>query len=183
MVALVGCTKNRYGSIPIAICSGFSQLPQGKHLRRAPQNGSSLCFLYKSMLESVSGYPDILDPEDLDFLAKNVRDQTRGSYGSGWHRFLRFYKGKNVIPWMALLPFFVTFIYHMFKSRVSHAVMAAAIAAIRKYHILDQDSGLNLRRHPLVSSAKKSFLQLRPRLSKYHGTYEMKIVVRLIEKL
>ena len=71
----------------------------------------------------------------------------------------------------------------MFKSRVPHALMASAIAAVSKYHIPDRDSGVTIGRHPLVYSTKKAFWQLRPPLPKYQGTYDMKIVLRFIEKL
>ena len=43
----------------------------------------------------------------------------------------------------------------MFETGVSHAMMASAIAAVSKYHIPDKDSGVNVGRYPLVTTAKK----------------------------
>ena len=134
-------------------------------------------------MESFSSNKDILNQEDLDFHPKHVMVQTRETYGPRWLRFQRFCKGKNVVPQMALLPFIVKFICQKFESGVSHAVMASAITTVSKYHIPDKDSGVNVGRHPLVSTAKKAFWQLRLPLPKYHGTYHMKIVLRFIENL
>ena len=35
----------------------------------------------------------------------------------------------------------------MFDTRVSHSVMASALAAVSKYYIPDKDSGVNVGRH------------------------------------
>ena len=77
-----------------------------------------------------------------------MRANTRETYGPRWQWFLGFCKGKNVIPQTALLPFTVKFIRHMFKTGVSHAVMASAIAAASKYHISNKDSGVKVGRLP-----------------------------------
>ena len=132
VVALVGCNENRDGSNPIAMCSGLPQLPQGTQLRGTPQDGYTLCFSYKSILKSCSSNPDNLNQKDLYLLTKHVRVKTRGAYGPGWCRFVRFFKGNNVVPQIALLPFIVKFICHMSDSRVSHAVMASPITGVSK---------------------------------------------------
>ena len=71
----------------------------------------------------------------------------------------------------------------MFETGVSHAMIVSAIAAVRKYQILDKDSGVNIGRHPLVTTAKKALWQQRPPLPKYHSTYDVEIITRLIENL
>ena len=40
-----------------------------------------------------------------------------------------------------------------------------------------------LGNHPLVSTAKKAFEQLKPPIPRYHGTYDVTIVLRFIENL
>ena len=65
----------------------------------------------------------------------------------------------------------------MFETGVSHAVMASAIAVVSKYHIPKKDSGANVDTQPLLTTAIKAFWQQRPLLPKYHGTYDVKIVL------
>ena len=79
---------------------------------------------------------------------------------------------------MALLPFIMKIICHMKNTIVSHAVMASAIAAVSKYHISDNDFGVNIGRHPVVTTTIKYFWQ-----QKYHGTYDVRIILRIIENL
>ena len=43
----------------------------------------------------------------------------------------------------------------MYVTRVSHAIMISAIAALSKYHIPDKDYGVNVGRDPLVTTTKK----------------------------
>ena len=76
MVALVEHTENKIGSNLSAMSSGLDQLPQGEY-RGFIQNGSTLGFSYKSILESCNGKPDILNQEYLDFLVKHVQAKSR----------------------------------------------------------------------------------------------------------
>ena len=64
----------------------------------------------------------------------------------------------------------------MFETIVSHAVIASPIATVSKYHIPDKDSGVNIGRHPLVTTAKKAFWKQRTPLPEYHGTYDISLV-------
>ena len=58
-----------------------------------------------------------------------------------------------------------------------------AISAISKYHIIDKNTGNTIGQHPLVITAKKAFWQLKPLIPRYHGTYNISIVLRFIESL
>ena len=58
-----------------------------------------------------------------------------------------------------------------------------AILAISKYHIVDKNTGNTIGQHPLVSTAKKAFWQLKPPIPRYHGTYDISIILRFIESL
>ena len=51
------------------------------------------------------------------------------------------------------------------------------------YHNTDDHTGLTVGKHPLVLNAQKYFWQLRPLLPEYCGTYDVKLVPRLIENL
>ena len=77
----------------------------------------------------------------------------------------------------------IKLICHLYNSRVLYAVMAYTIAAVSKYHITDRDSGINMGRHPKDAAAKKAFWQQRPLLPRYHGTYDIRIILRFIENL
>ena len=68
----------------------------------------------------------------------------------------------------------------MFKVGFSQAVIASAIAEVSKYHINDKYYGI---KQILVTTAKEAFWQKRPPLPKYCGTYNIRIVLRFIEKL
>ena len=57
------------------------------------------------------------------------------------------------------------------------------MSAISKYHIIDASTGLSIGKHPLVTTAKKAFWQLRPPIPRYRGTYDVTIVLRYIESL
>ena len=181
VVALVGYTKNKIGSNPIANSSILPQVSQREH-GGTLQYRSTLHFSYKSILESCSNNPDFLNQEDLDLLSKYLRTQTRETYGPGLHHFQGFCKGYNVIHLVASLPLIVKFICHLYNIGVFHKVMASAIAAISKYQITDKTSGINMGKHPLVTTAKKIFCQQRPPLPRYHGTDDIRIVLRFIEK-
>ena len=63
MVTFVGHTENKIGSNLSSMSRGLPQLPQGEH-RGFLQDGSTMGFSYKSILESCSGKPDILNQED-----------------------------------------------------------------------------------------------------------------------
>ena len=86
---------------------------------------------------------------------KYVKKQTRQNYGPMWHLFLKFCKGKDIIPPRALLPFIMKYIHHIFETGIFSAMIASAIAAVSKYYIPDKDSGVNVGRYPLVTTAKK----------------------------
>ena len=58
-----------------------------------------------------------------------------------------------------------------------------AILAISKYHIVDKNTENSVGQHPLVSTAKKAFGQLKPLIPRYHGTYDISIILRFIENL
>ena len=82
----------------------------------------------------------------------------------------------------ALPGFIVKFIRHLYESGISYAVMRNLVSAISKYHIKGE-TGLTIGKHPLVTRAKKAFWQLKPPLPKYCGTWDIQIVLRLIESL
>ena len=81
------------------------------------------------------------------------------------------------------MPLIVKFIHHLHVSKVSWSVALTAISAISKYHIVDKNSGNLVGQHPLVSIAKKAFWQLSPPIPRYHGTYDVTIILRFIESL
>ena len=91
--------------------------------------------------------------------------------------------GYGLNPQLAPLPLIVKFICHLYVSEVSWSVVLTAILAISKYHIVDKNTGTPIGQHPLVTTAKKAFWQLRPPIPRYHGTYNVTIVLRLIESL
>ena len=62
-------------------------------------------------------------------------------------------------------------------------MMASAIAKVSKYLISDQNSGINVGRHPLVAAAKKAFWQHRLPLLRYCGNYDIRIIFKFIENL
>ena len=55
-------------------------------------------------------------------------------------------------------------------------------SAISKYHIVDKDTDLPIGQHSLVSIAKKAFWQQGPPLPKHCGNYDVRIILKLIEK-
>ena len=44
----------------------------------------------------------MLNKEDLDFLNEHIRKKTRGTYGSMWYWFQKYFKIYNVISLLAL---------------------------------------------------------------------------------
>ena len=62
-------------------------------------------------------------------------------------------------------------------------MLNTSLSAISKYHIVDATTGRTIGNHPLVSTAKKSFWQLKPPIPRYHGTYDVSIILRFIENL
>ena len=62
-------------------------------------------------------------------------------------------------------------------------VVLTVISAISKYHIVDKNTGNTIGQHPLVDTAKRAFWQLRPPIPRYHGTYDVTIILRFIESL
>ena len=76
------------------------------------------------------------------------------------------------------------YIHHIFETGIFSAMIASAIAAVSKYYIPDKDSGVNVGRYPLVTTAKKKvFWQQRHPLPKYYGTYHMTIILKFKEYL
>ena len=55
--------------------------------------------------------------------------------------------------------------------------------AISKYHVVDKRTGSPIGQHSLVTMAKKAFWQQRPPIPRYHGTYDVSIILRFIESL
>ena len=58
-----------------------------------------------------------------------------------------------------------------------------AISATYKYNIVDRNTGLPLGQHPLVTTAKKAFKQLKPPMHRYQGAYNVSIIMRYLEGL
>ena len=114
---------------------------------------------------------------------KHIRKGTVSTYGSGWRRFQKFCEGFRIDPQLAPLPLIVKFIQSLYEAGVSSSVVGTAVSAISKYHIVDPNTGLTTGKHPLVSTAKKAFWQLKPPIPKYPGTYDINIVLRYIEKM
>ena len=81
------------------------------------------------------------------------------------------------------MPLIVKFICHLYNSDVSWSVVMTALLAISKYHIIDKNTGNTIGQHPLVITAKKAFWQLKPPIPRYHGTYDISIILRFIENL
>ena len=183
-MASVGRTEDGIGSDPFAQCSGMHQVTQGEN-GGTPQLGSTLRFPHQRESSVVSGgeNPDELSEADHAFLMNHIRKGTVSTYGSGWHWFHKFCRGYGINPQMAPVPLIVKFICHLYETGVSNSVVGTAISAISKYHIADPNTGLNVGHHPLVSTAKKAFWQLKPPIPKYHGTYDINIVLRYIENL
>ena len=84
---------------------------------------------------------------------------------------------------MAPLALIVKFNRSLYEASASSSVVGTAVSTISKYHIVDQNTGLTTGKHPLVSTAKKAFWQLKPPIPKYPGTYDVNIVLRYIEKM
>ena len=62
-------------------------------------------------------------------------------------------------------------------------MVLTAISTISKYHFEDKNTGTQIGQHSLVSMAKKAFWQQRPPIPRYHGTYNVTIILRFIESL
>ena len=71
----------------------------------------------------------------------------------------------------------------MYNIGIPNALVGTPISAISKYHITDVISGLTVGKHPLVTRANKAFWQLKPPVPNYQGTYDVKIILTLIESL
>ena len=89
----------------------------------------------------------------------------------------------GIDPQRAPVPLIVKFIRHSFEANVSLSVVLTAISAIGKYHVVDENTGTPISQHSLVSMAKKAFWQQRPPIPRYHGTYNVTIILRFIESL
>ena len=77
----------------------------------------------------------------------------------------------------------VKFVCHLYKSSVSCSVVRTAISAISEYHLINANIGITIGQHPLVTTAMKAFWQLKPLIPRYHGTYDINIVLRFIENM
>ena len=66
-------------------------------------------------------------------------------------------------------------------TRVSNVVISTEVSSVGIYHSTDRSCGINVGRNPLVTTANKSFWQLRPQLPRYCCTYDVKIILRLIK--
>ena len=62
-------------------------------------------------------------------------------------------------------------------------MLNTSISAISKHHIVDSNTENTIGNHPLVTIAKKAFWQMKPLIPRYHGTYDVTIVLRFIENL
>ena len=62
-------------------------------------------------------------------------------------------------------------------------MVLTAISAMTTYYIVDKNSGNPIGQHTLVSTVKRASWQLRPPIPRYHGTYDVTIVLRFIESL
>ena len=62
-------------------------------------------------------------------------------------------------------------------------MVSMAILAISKYQVTDKDTGITVRQHSLVVTAKKAFWQLKPPIPQYHATYDVSVVLRYIKSL
>ena len=120
---------------------------------------------------------------DQAFLMNHIRKGTRGTYRTGWHQFQKFCKGYRVNPLLAPLPLIVKFVCHLFNSCVSCSVVRTAILAISEYHIIDANTGNTIGQHLLVTTAMRACWQLKPSIPRYHGTYNIDIVLRFIENM
>ena len=89
----------------------------------------------------------------------------------------------GIDPQWAPVPLIVKFICHQFEANVSLSVVLTAVSAISKYHVVDKDTGTPIGQHSLVSMAKKAFWQQRPPIPRYHGTYNVTIVLKFIKSL
>ena len=67
-------------------------------------------------------------------------------------------------------------------SVVSGSVVVVAILAISTYNIIDENTGNTIGKHPLVTTAMKTFCQLKPLIPRYHGTYNIDMVLRFSKK-
>ena len=184
VVASVGRTEDGNGPSPVAGSSGLPQVTQGEH-RGTPQFGSTVRFPHQreDSLVSRGEDPESLSDADHAFLRKHLRKGTTTTYGSGWRLFQRFCQGFRINPQLAPLPLIVKFIRNLYEREKSAAVVGTAMSAISKYHIIDASTGLSIGKHPLVTTAKKAFWQLRPPIPRYRGTYDVTIVLRYIESL
>ena len=93
----------------------------------------------------------------------------------------KFCEGFGIDPQWTPVPLIVN--CHLFEANVSWSVVLMAISAISKYHVVDKNTGTPIGQHSLVSMAKKAFWQQRPPIPRYHGTYDVTIILRFIESL
>ena len=113
----------------------------------------------------------------------HIRKGTRGTYGTGWCWFQRFCEGYRVNPQLAPFQLIVKFILNLYNSSILCSVVRTAISAISKYHITDTNTGNTIGQHPLFTTSKKAFWQLKPLLPRSHGTYDINVVLTFIENL
>ena len=81
------------------------------------------------------------------------------------------------------MPLIIKFIRHLFETKISCSMVSMAVSAISKYHVVDQNTGTPIGQHSLVTMAKKAFWQQTPPIPRYHGTYDITIILRFIESL
>ena len=148
-----------------------------------PQMDPLYAFHVKVSWSPAAAILEIFNQENIDFLSKHIRSQTRETYGSGWCRFQKLCKGYRINHQLNPLPLIVKFVCNQYNSGVSCSVVRTAILAISKYHIIDANIGNTIGQHPLVTTAKKAFWQLKPLIPRYHGTYNINILLRFIENL
>ena len=78
------------------------------------------------------------------------------------------------------MPLIVKFIFNLYITSVSYAVIASAISAVSKYHITDKNTYLTVGKHTQVTHTMESFWELRPPLPKYQNKNVVQIVLRFI---
>ena len=143
--------------------------------REAPINSK-----LNSRVSGLAGLRDTLSAEGISSRASELiinarREGTRLNYESAWKKWFRWCSRKQVNPFECVLNHILEFLSDLFHEGLEYRTIGVHRSAISAYHL--PVDGINIGKHPRVSSLMAGISNLRPPRLKYCTIWDVQVVL------
>ena len=138
--------------------------------------------MFQNLGKTLREFDSVLSKEAMNICISGLATSTREQYSSHIQMFEKFCAGQGITNYLATnISTAIEFLTVLFKDGKSYSTINSARSALSHHlTLLDCSPGTDFGTHPLTSKFMRGVFKLRPTVSKYKCTWDVKLVLDLL---